>query len=373
MSPETATGLGDPRVRPAGGCSGTYRGGSGGRRADHLDLVEAQVVLDRGHLLLRLRVGHTRSAASGSGPVGGRALERADRCSARASAGPSGRPGGQVSTAGTAGLPQDEGAVALGQHLPAVHHPHARVALFDCDHVSFAHAGSAPVPARSSRPAARSRRVPWSPCESASSSPPPTSTSATPRPAREFAELIGKGGHTLVWGGSDAGLMKVVADGVRRRAGGCAGSPSTSSRTRCGPASTTWSSPGTSPSASGCCWRSATPSSSWWAARAHSTRPPRSWNSGSTASTDKPVVLLNTAGFYDGLKQQFRRMDAEGFLPAPPGRAGLLRGGAGGGAGVPGGERGDRVRAGGGSLPVPRTGRPFMIGQFPEGGPPPSA
>jgi uncharacterized protein (TIGR00730 family) len=32
--------------------------------------------------------------------------------------------------------------------------------------------------------------------------------------------------------------------------------------------------------------------------------------------TDKPVVLLNTAGFYDGLKEQFRRMDDEGFLPA---------------------------------------------------------
>src|SRR5947208_10660408 len=38
-------------------------------------------------------------------------------------------------------------------------------------------------------------------------------------PAREFAELIGKGGHTLVWGGSDAGLMKVVADGVRATGG----------------------------------------------------------------------------------------------------------------------------------------------------------
>ena len=31
----------------------------------------------------------------------------------------------------------------------------------------------------------------------------------------------------------------------------------------------------------------------------------------------KPVVLLNTAGFYDGLEQQFRRMEAEGFLPLP--------------------------------------------------------
>jgi predicted Rossmann-fold nucleotide-binding protein len=25
------------------------------------------------------------------------------------------------------------------------------------------------------------------------------------RPAREFAKLLGKGGHTLVWGGSDVG------------------------------------------------------------------------------------------------------------------------------------------------------------------------
>jgi hypothetical protein len=29
------------------------------------------------------------------------------------------------------------------------------------------------------------------------------------------------------------------------------------------------------------------------------------------------VVLLNTAGFYDGLIIQLRRMDEEGFLPAP--------------------------------------------------------
>jgi uncharacterized protein (TIGR00730 family) len=32
---------------------------------------------------------------------------------------------------------------------------------------------------------------------------------------------------------------------------------------------------------------------------------------------DKPVVLLNTAGFYDGLMIQLRRMEDEGFLPVP--------------------------------------------------------
>ena len=30
---------------------------------------------------------------------------------------------------------------------------------------------------------------------------------------------------------------------------------------------------------------------------------------------DKPVVLLNTAGFYDGLTLQLQRMEADGFLP----------------------------------------------------------
>jgi hypothetical protein len=32
---------------------------------------------------------------------------------------------------------------------------------------------------------------------------------------------------------------------------------------------------------------------------------------------DKPVVLLNTAGFYDGLTLQLQRMEDEGFLPVP--------------------------------------------------------
>jgi predicted Rossmann-fold nucleotide-binding protein len=31
----------------------------------------------------------------------------------------------------------------------------------------------------------------------------------------------------------------------------------------------------------------------------------------------KPVVLMNTAGFYDGLVIQLRRMEKDGFLPVP--------------------------------------------------------
>jgi len=32
---------------------------------------------------------------------------------------------------------------------------------------------------------------------------------------------------------------------------------------------------------------------------------------------DKPVALLNTVGFYDGVILQLRRMEDEGFLPLP--------------------------------------------------------
>jgi predicted Rossmann-fold nucleotide-binding protein len=32
---------------------------------------------------------------------------------------------------------------------------------------------------------------------------------------------------------------------------------------------------------------------------------------------DKPVALLNTAGFYDGLALQLQRMEEDGFLPVP--------------------------------------------------------
>jgi uncharacterized protein (TIGR00730 family) len=136
-------------------------------------------------------------------------------------------------------------------------------------------------------------------------------------PAREFAELIGKGGHTLVWGGSDVGLMKVMADGVQENGGRLVGI-----------------------------------SVEFLAAKARGNADEMVIAAdlaerkaqllarsdaivvmvGGTGTLDeateilelkkhgmhaKPVVLLNTAGFYDGLKQQFARMEAEGFLPLP--------------------------------------------------------
>jgi uncharacterized protein (TIGR00730 family) len=136
-------------------------------------------------------------------------------------------------------------------------------------------------------------------------------------PAAEFAELIGKGGHTLVWGGSDVGLMKLMADGVQGHGGRLVGV-----------------------------------SVEFLAAKARNNADEMVIATdlaarkaellaradaivvmvGGTGTLDeateilelkkhrlhaKPVVVLNTAGFYDGLKEQFRRMEDEGFLPVP--------------------------------------------------------
>ncbi|MEU1413474.1 TIGR00730 family Rossman fold protein [Streptomyces sp. NPDC005731] len=136
-------------------------------------------------------------------------------------------------------------------------------------------------------------------------------------PARQFGELLGKGGHALVWGGSDTGLMKVVADGAQETGGRLVGVSVgfLAAKARAG-------------------------ADEMVIAKDLAERKRLLLEKadavvimvGGTGTldeateilelkkhghTDKPVVLLNTAGFYDGLKEQFRRMEDEGFLPRP--------------------------------------------------------
>jgi uncharacterized protein (TIGR00730 family) len=137
------------------------------------------------------------------------------------------------------------------------------------------------------------------------------------RPAREFAELVGKGGHTLVWGGSDTGLMKVVADGVRESGGRLVGISVGFLRD----------------------WARKDADEMVFAEDLAERKALLLARSdavvvmvGGLGTLDeateilelrkhglhnKPVVLLNTAGFYDGLTLQLRRMEEEGFLPVP--------------------------------------------------------
>ncbi|MEU6079716.1 TIGR00730 family Rossman fold protein [Streptomyces sp. NPDC047108] len=137
------------------------------------------------------------------------------------------------------------------------------------------------------------------------------------RPAREFAELIGKGGHTLVWGGSNVGLMKVVADGVEKAGGRLAGVSVEflSDKVRRGVDEMVIT-------------KNLAERKAEMLARADAVVIMVGGTGTLDEATeilelkkhrihDKPVVLLNTAGFYDGLKLQFQRMEDEGFLPLP--------------------------------------------------------
>ncbi|GAB2932233.1 TIGR00730 family Rossman fold protein [Nonomuraea fastidiosa] len=136
-------------------------------------------------------------------------------------------------------------------------------------------------------------------------------------PARELAKLIGEGGHTLVWGGSDSGLMKVMADGVQEAGGRLVG------------ISVEFLAHLARPGADEMViTRDLAERKARLLARADAFVVMVGGSGTLDEATEilelkkhgmhaKPVVLLNTAGFYDGLKQQFERMEAEGFLPVP--------------------------------------------------------
>ncbi|MEV6901087.1 TIGR00730 family Rossman fold protein [Amycolatopsis sp. NPDC051372] len=134
-------------------------------------------------------------------------------------------------------------------------------------------------------------------------------------PAREFADLVGKGGHTLVWGGSDSGLMKVVADGVRASGGRLVGISVELMRAA---------------ARENADEMVITADLAERKALLLSRSEAVVVLAGGLGTLDevtevlelkkhglhhKPIVVLNTDGFYDGLILQLRRMEDDGFLP----------------------------------------------------------
>jgi uncharacterized protein (TIGR00730 family) len=136
-------------------------------------------------------------------------------------------------------------------------------------------------------------------------------------PARELAELIGKGGHALVWGGTNTGLMKVVADGVRETGGRLIGISVVFLRVLARRDADEM-----------VITNDLAERKALMLARSDAVIVMAGGLGTLDEATeileqkkhglhDKPVVLLNTAGFYDGLTIQLRRMEEEGFLPLP--------------------------------------------------------
>jgi uncharacterized protein (TIGR00730 family) len=137
--------------------------------------------------------------------------------------------------------------------------------------------------------------------------------------ARELGRLIGERGHTLVWGASDVGLMKVLADAVDAAGGRLIGISvaflaDKARRLR---------EPDELIVSADLAERKAT-----LLMRSDAVVVMVGGSGTLDEATDvlelrkhglytRPVVILNTDGFYDGLQQQFVRMDEEGFLPIP--------------------------------------------------------
>ncbi|GAV43747.1 LOG family protein YvdD [Streptomyces acidiscabies] len=136
-------------------------------------------------------------------------------------------------------------------------------------------------------------------------------------PAREFATLLGKGGHTLVWGGSDAGLMKVVADGVEESGGRLCGVSVQFLAVRVRPRVDEMVVAKDLAERKKLLIEKADAVVIMVGGTGTLDEATEILEMKKHGHTTKPVVLLNTAGFYDGLEQQFRRMESEGFLPVP--------------------------------------------------------
>ncbi|MEV5646276.1 TIGR00730 family Rossman fold protein [Streptomyces flaveolus] len=137
------------------------------------------------------------------------------------------------------------------------------------------------------------------------------------RPAAELARLLGAAGHTLVWGGSRAGLMGVVADYVKAAGGRLIG------------INVEWLEQYASEDADELVMTSNLADRK---AQLLSRADAVVVLAGGVGTLDevtevvelkkhtlhnKPVVVLDSDGFYDGLRTQLERMESEGFLHRP--------------------------------------------------------
>ncbi|GGU70514.1 cytokinin riboside 5'-monophosphate phosphoribohydrolase [Streptomyces litmocidini] len=136
-------------------------------------------------------------------------------------------------------------------------------------------------------------------------------------PARDFATLLGKSGHTLVWGGSDTGLMKVVADGVQEAGGRLVGVSVDFLAHKARPNADQMVIAGNLAERKALLLAKSDAIVVMVGGTGTLDEATEILELKKHGKHSKPVVLLNTAGFYDGLKAQFRRMEDEGFLPLP--------------------------------------------------------
>jgi uncharacterized protein (TIGR00730 family) len=133
--------------------------------------------------------------------------------------------------------------------------------------------------------------------------------------AREFATLIGKNNHTLVWGGSDMGTMKIIADAVEAAGGKLFGISLDAYKHNARPNVENMLKVMTLGERKTLLLEKSDAIVVLPGGLGTLDEVTEVLELKKQGAHDKPIVFLNTDGFYDGFKMQFERMDAEGFLP----------------------------------------------------------
>lgn len=136
-------------------------------------------------------------------------------------------------------------------------------------------------------------------------------------PTRRFAELLGRRGHTLVWGGCDAGLMKVVADHAAAAGGRLVGVTVSFLAHKTRPGVDTMFIAEDLAERKALMLEQSDAVVIMAGGLGTLDEATEVLELKKHGKHDKPVVVLDTDGFYAGLMTQLRRMEAEGFLPLP--------------------------------------------------------
>jgi uncharacterized protein (TIGR00730 family) len=135
------------------------------------------------------------------------------------------------------------------------------------------------------------------------------------QPAIELATKLAAAGHTLVWGGSDYGLMKVVADAVQKGGGRLVGISMEQFKLRARKNADEI-----------VITRNLSERKAMLLERADVIvmlvgglgtldETTEALELKKQGGHNKPIIILNTDGFYDGLQLQLQRIADEGFLP----------------------------------------------------------
>jgi len=132
--------------------------------------------------------------------------------------------------------------------------------------------------------------------------------------AKSFATLLGENGHTLIWGGSDRGVMKVMASGVQEAGGKIVGVSVELLRDHARKDADEMIFAQDLGERQAIMLERADVVVAMVGGIGTLDELTEVLEQKKHSLHEKPVIVLNTNGFFDGLKLQLQRMDSEGFL-----------------------------------------------------------